>query len=364
RLHPASGGDGIRRDASALSLSLGAMAPEGREWALQVLHQRLEAGADPAAASAGTILGAGFSLPGGTGAGAAASLFAGGKSGRLRPGAYAEAALEGGKSGCYLLRARQASPGWSNALSGTPSRLRDTVEGGLILPGRGEGSLEARSRLPLAGLPGPGKDPEAPRAWLEAAGGAAWTLGVGSASPLETEETLLADAPPWLSNPSPSEPAEDVGYPDMRLLAGEGRASLHLARSGWTGAGHAALRLNASDRTASGMSRAYGLSGGHARESWRFRASLACRAAAAQDLAWPLALEAAWRAPSGHSAAAGLTLGDAARPGRGARLTVRQKWRLGSGARLSQALRLPWRSGELGEGMGFQLRLEWSPAKG
>jgi hypothetical protein len=309
-------------------------------WAAQFSHQRLEPSrGDPASA---LVAGAVLAAPKGFRLGAAVSALwprggpleaAGSASprGPAETGAYGEAGLSDGKHGRYSLEVRQATAGWASPLADVPALTRDTLESGWILPGRGEGGLRLRSRLPLAEGPGPAVA-------LAAAGEAAWGPGF------------------------PRDPADGSD----RLLAGDGRLALHLAWMAWRYEAGAGLGWRVPDLSASGSTRTLSQSlrwrrGGFglgATLSRRLRTGRSPREEGREETAWPAACEAAWTGGRAGSLKAALSATDLAHPGRGLRISMRQDWNLGGGVSLAQSLRLPWESGGLQKDMGFQLKFE------
>jgi hypothetical protein len=229
---------------------------------------------------------------------------------------------------------RQATSGWAAPLSDVPAFARDTLESGWVIPGRGEGGLRIRSRVPLAEAPGSSIA-------LAAAGEAAWALA------------------------SARNPAAGTD----RMLAGDGRLALHLAWRAWRYEAGGGLGWRAPGLGAAGAARTlnHGL-------RWRgggFDAGISLSRRlrtgrkrhtdeAEEEASWPAALEAGWRGRRANSLRMAVSAADLADPASGLRLTLRQDWSMGGGVSLAQSLRLPWESGGLRKDMGYQLKIEFT----
>lgn len=238
-------------------------------------------------------------------------------------GAYAEVAWEERKPGGYLLEAWQATPGWASPLASRPALLRDTAEPGLLLPGRGEGGARLRSELGL----------------LEAGG---WALRVLAAA---TAGWALADAPAVAGG----------GF-----LAGEGRASLAFAAGSWTGETTWGSGWRRQGLPASGARLTLGQNVDWQGRQWRAGGSWSRRETASGTASWPAVVEFGRRERGGARWSARLGARDARFPSRDWRLALDQGWPLGSGLRLSHALRLPVAAGDLREDFGYRVKLEFS----
>lgn len=348
RLVPPGGrAEEARRDATAHSLMARGRAGDW-DWAGQALHERLEVSreAGPAAALVGGAEiqhASGHFRLGLAGSG----LWRRGFEARVDPsggnpfpeaGAFGRISLSDGKHEGYLIELRQAGPGWANALADIPSHLRDTLEGGLILPGRGEGGLMARSRVELL-------EGAAFRLATVAAGEAAWVLD----RPIQPPEQGDRD------------PLHGFHRTGRTLLAGDGRLSAILDGGPWSYEAGIGLRWRRTGLPAHGGFQTLAQTLAWKGEEWRVLGSLSRRISAAdREPAWPASLEAGFRNRGSTSFKAGLTSGDALNPGRSWRLSLHQGWKVGEGASLSHVLRLPWEAGGLREDMGYQLSLVFS----
>lgn len=346
RLVPAGGRPAeVRRDALAHSLMILGRAGDWH-WAGQALHERLEVSDDVGPA---TALVGGAEIRHASGRyrlGLAGSgLWRRGFEARADPGAgaslpeagaYGQVSLSDGKQEGYHLELRQAGPGWANPLADIPTHLRDTLEGGLILPGRGEGGLTARSRLEF--LQG-----RSVRLATIAAGEAAWVL----------DRSIRPEALQEYPDPLPG--SDRTG---RALLAGDGRVSAILEHGPWSYEAGTGLRWRKAGLPAPGGFRTLAQSVAWKGERWRVQASLSRRSSSAdREPAWPASLDAGYRSRGSATFKAGLAAGDALNPTRAWRLSLQQAWKVGEGASLSHVLRLPWEAGDLREDMGYQFGL-------
>jgi hypothetical protein len=323
-----------RRDALLYALGLS----HGR-FRFQVAHERFETAAGPAlAVSVGGLqasdrqgrwrLGVASSYvdaPSHTEAATRAPAYGGYGS----YGGYGEIGL-GSEQGAYRLEGRQASADWTNPLQSPRGHLQDTLEGQWILPGRGEGGLSLRTRLPLFTAGGY-------RAEWTGGGGADWALGAGITGS-EARLALIQRLGAWSY-----EAGTGLRYRRTHVTSGTGAD---------TSAG--------ADPGSSGFGQILGWGG----SGWTARLSLTARERGYRG-PYPEPLAVSLRKKSGRGrgwdAGGEAFIGDLREPASYVRLVIRQEWELGGGMALRHALRLPWSRGTGWAGdMGYQLGLEAS----
>ncbi|MEO7427102.1 MAG: hypothetical protein ABI036_18080 [Fibrobacteria bacterium] len=236
-------------------------------------------------------------------------------------GGYAEASLSSEGSASWKVQWRQADADWANPLQSPRGYLRDTLEGGWILPGRGEGGLSARMRFPLAAGNGYQAD-------LRAGGSGDW-----GAKGLLSGESNLAVMQAWgewihetgataaFLRPDPNRSPDPAGE------AGRGGWGQSLAwqRRPWT------------------LKAEFSWKGGEYSGSRPAPLGFSCSYAGAQ--AWSNAF----------------TIGDIRNPWNYFRVDVHQEWKAGSKIRVEQTLRMPWTREGMTSDLGYQLRLAATP---
>ena len=306
-----------RRDALVYGLGWAQSASAPRIWRGQILHQRFETAGEHARSA--TVAGLEVSGPAQSWrVGLACSRADFHPGGAPRAGGYAEAVLgaDRGTYGSYRVEARQASPAWANPLQGPPSYSYDTLEGEVVVPGRGEGALSLRTRFPLAHR-------GTYRLRVRAGGGAAWKAGTEG------------------------------------LLAGQANAGLSQTWGGWTCEIGSALRYRRAGPAPTSPGTGLGMGLGWEAGRWMVKASLRMRDHEYNgNSPRPLSLSVSHRQLRGNAWTGQLVVGESGDPLRSLGLFWMQSWRLGRRAVLGQVLRLPWSRLEMTREMGYQVRLD------
>ena len=315
-----------RRDALVYSLAAGGSregasgrARDGWGWSMQGARLRLEYVGEEGDPEAADIWLAGAAMERRISAGAdaePAGLRAGFALSHLEGepyGAYGELEWQGGKPDRSFLGLHQATTRWANPLASVRALTRDTVQGGWILPGRGEGGLVLRTRLDIlrAG---------SCRMAAISGGEADWSLADG-------------------------------------FLAGAGRFTLSLGAGAWEA------------RTSHGMSWRAQASTSYAppllsaqsliwrQGPWRAEAVLS-RGRSSKPEAWPLRLMTARNGRQGNRWTVEAWSGDLRDPLAVVRLSCHQSWLLGKAVRILQALALPMERGDLQKGLDYRMGME------
>jgi hypothetical protein len=220
-------------------------------------------------------------------------------------GTYGEFAF--GSPGIFRLKARQASLGWANPLQSFPSYRRDTLAGEWILPGHGEGGLDAWSHLEVynSGIY---------QIYLDDGQEISWTV--------ETGELLVAEA----------------------------RIAVVLAMKDWSytyGTGKNFRSSPSQDIPSTSELRSTGI--GHIftveKFGWKARLSLIQQAPSYRGpYPEPLALsfEPSMKTKYGTKIRTDIFTGDFMDPAQYLRLKFSQIWDFGKGYKIRQSVKLPW----------------------